>query len=89
MFFGYISQLVCHFNVIFSMVSSNNKRKLPANNENLDGDPLIKRISTIKLSLTKDQIFENSSGTYQLCYLILKVNLWQYANTKNKMNYHL
>ena len=29
------------FNVIFFMVFSNNKRKLPANNQNLEMDPLI------------------------------------------------
>ena len=31
-FFSYILRLVCRFNVIFFVVLSNNKRKLPANN---------------------------------------------------------
>ena len=33
--------IVLSFNVIFSLVPSNNKRKLPANNQNLERDPLM------------------------------------------------
>ena len=40
MFFRYILRNVCHFNVIFFMVLSNNKTKLPANNQKLERDPL-------------------------------------------------
>ena len=40
MFFGYICRLDCHFNVIFYMVASNNKKKLPANDQNLGSAPL-------------------------------------------------
>ena len=40
MFVGYIMRLACHFNVIFFMVPSNNKRKLPTNNQRLETDPL-------------------------------------------------
>ena len=39
MFFSYL-ELLFHFNVIFFMVPSNNKRNLPANNQNLERDSL-------------------------------------------------
>ena len=39
-FRSYILQLVCYFNVIFIMAPSNNKRKLPTNNQNLERDSL-------------------------------------------------
>ena len=38
---GHINlRLVCHFNLIFFVVPSNDKRKLPGNNQNLERDPL-------------------------------------------------
>ena len=37
MFFNYILRLVYGFIVIFFMVMFNNKRKLPTNNQNLEG----------------------------------------------------
>ena len=42
---NYILQLICYFNVTFHMVSSNNKRKLLANNQTLAEDPLMHNIS--------------------------------------------
>ena len=36
MFFSYILRLVCNFSVIFFTASSNNKRELLANNQNLE-----------------------------------------------------
>ena len=38
MYFNYILRLVCHFNVIFFIVPSDDKRKLPASNQNLERD---------------------------------------------------
>ena len=40
MFLSFTLRLVCHFKVIFFMFPSNNKRKLPANKQNLKRDPL-------------------------------------------------
>ena len=37
MFFNYILRLVYDFTVVFFMVTFYNKRKLPTNNQNLEG----------------------------------------------------
>ena len=50
MFFIYILRLVYDFIVIFFMVTFNNKRKLPTNNQNLEG-----------LFYENNSFYENSS----------------------------
>ena len=92
MFFSYIWRLVCHFNVIFFKSSSNNKRKLPISNQNLERDRLIsthfpqfsiiKVLSNDKAVLVKRGLHCQIYSTFSLTSILLAHKVSMYLKGK-------